>query len=110
MDLEVAGLMWSGIPKAASRRQPPQTVCCLSVLAPVLSRRSHALFPSRLRSFLVLRSQSTQCAGPSPNGDSSRIRGVAAPPGSRCWEPRVILGKVFSALHSLRTSFAPCLT
>lgn len=33
-------------PKPASRRQPPQTACFLSVLAPVLSRRGHAVPPS----------------------------------------------------------------
>lgn len=74
MDLGVAGLVWGGSPSGLRRPQ-----CFLSVLAPVLSwPRSPPLVPG---SVLVLRSQSTQGAGPGPFRGSSRIRGVATPPG-----------------------------
>lgn len=74
MDLGVAGLVWGGSPSGLRRPQ-----CFLSVLAPVLSwPRSPPLVPG---SVLVLRSQRTQGAGPGPFRGSSRIRGVATPPG-----------------------------
>lgn len=67
--------------KAASRGAGSAD-CVFSVSISLLScpvRLRSRLLPSGWGSFLVLRSQSTQCAGPSPS-DSSRIRGVAAPP------------------------------
>lgn len=97
MDLEVAGLVRGGLPpKLPPGGQAPQTACFLSVLAPVLSRPLRPrLLPSGWGSFVVLRSQSTQCAGPSPS-DSSRIRDVAAPPRLPTESPRwFVLGKVF---------------
>lgn len=102
MDLEAAGLVRGGLPqKLPPGGQAPQTACFLSVLAPVLSHPVAATpLPLRLGVFVVFRSQSTQCAGPSPS-DSSRIRGVAAPPKAADREPLVV--------RSWQSVNAPCL-
>lgn len=94
---------WCGAgPRAASRRRPLQTaVFSVSISScPVLSwPRPPPLVPG---SVLVLRSQSTQGAGPGPSRGSSRIRGVAAPPGSQ-WGPGWFL-----AVFLLHFSHPPC--
>lgn len=84
----------------------PQIACFPSVLALVLLWPCPSpLMPGAV---LLLRSQNTQHAGPGAPGDSSRIRGMATPPGSQQRSPGWLLAKYFcSPLPS--PLLAPCL-